>query len=316
MAAAADNNAGGNDLAANRVPLFYGNGKDAVTPKGWIAKLDRLRIANGWTDQAALSTGANALRDICEEWFAHEIADEPTMSYEVFKTRFLQFTGASNVSYMGFTQMTKMTTPRGNDLLNAFYNRIMTSSAEWRETIPDVPVPQDLATILPATTRARPNISNLTAEDFNLLFQPIITLGQSSVIKHQAMSLFFNGLGVPTKEFLRDKRFDACRDMRNAVDSFESSRRDMGQPVNSIDDEESVDALRRQQHQQYRKTTGPPQSKGRPVECHYCKKLGHIQKDCRKRARDKAPLAPIPKGKVNSLETPDRYSTEKDHLNC
>jgi len=311
MAAAA---AGGNDLAANRVALFYGNGKDVITPKGWIAKLDRLQTANGWTDQATLSNGANALREVCEEWYSIEIQEEPDMTYATFKTRFLRFTGATNRSYMGFTQWPKMTAPRGNDPLNVFYNRIMTSSYEWKETVPQVPVPADMAQVIPAAILARPNIAKLNAEDHALLFANHTLIGAHTVTRHQTMGLFYNGLGIATREFLRDKTFPSCREMRDAVDEFETSRKDNGQPVNSLQDE-GVDALRRQNG---RRTTGPPQAKGKPVECHYCKKMGHIQKDCRKRARDKAPMVPKPPGKVNSLENPDavsQFQDDRNHLN-
>ena len=225
------------------------------------------------------------------------------MSFDIFKTRFLKFTGATNRSYMGFTHWPKMNAPRGSDPLNVFYNRIMTSAYDWKSTIPTIPVPADFSQVLPAAALARAQIAALTADDHALLFAAYTLRGAEAVTRHQTMGLFYNGLSVVTKEFLRDK-----------MDEFETARKDNGQPINTLN-EEGVDALRRHNG---RRTTGPQQNSGKPVECHYCKKMGHIQKDCRKRARDKAPMVPNPKGKVNALKNPDavsQFSNDRKHLN-
>ena len=45
-----------------KIPLFYGNGSDRITPNQWVETVDRAQTINGWTQKQAADAACEALR--------------------------------------------------------------------------------------------------------------------------------------------------------------------------------------------------------------------------------------------------------------
>ena len=61
------------ESTVNKIPYFYGNFKDTVHPKYWIARVEQIALAQGWSSTVTLNAAAAALREHCEEWYHWEL---------------------------------------------------------------------------------------------------------------------------------------------------------------------------------------------------------------------------------------------------
>ena len=56
-------------LDHNKTPLYYGIvGKDSLTPKQWVNRIDQMKIAHNWAEEAAYSNAMAALFDKAASW--------------------------------------------------------------------------------------------------------------------------------------------------------------------------------------------------------------------------------------------------------
>jgi len=125
------------------------------------------------------------------------------------------------------------------------------------------------------------------------------------MLQHIAMGMFYSGVSPKAKEFLRDKQCTTLKEMKVLLLKYETDiGNSTGQQIHEVSE---IDAMRHQR----RDDTSRPQRRDRtaPVktdykkklQCYYCSKMGHGQKECRKRARDKAPMVKNP-NRVNELD--------------
>ena len=298
-----------------RVPLYYGNSKDTMTAAAWIAKVDRLQIANNWTQAITLNTAGNALRETCEEWFNNDIAGNTQMTWTTFKTHFLQFQGVLTTSYLGFTHWSTMMTPRGTLSLGDYYNKIVSSNRYWAQTIPQDPVPDSLDPPVPDVVAMNAQMQAVPANIRAAFAEYYQDRGAQHTRGHVLMGLFYGGLHPTTKEHLADKNFNNVIEMRNEVMKFEKTRLDLGLPVHAIEGVDAVRARQQPRQQDNRRQSTQPRNQDykKGAICHYCKKANHFQKECHKRARDKAPMVKQPPRKVNPVE---ETKQEKDNVSA
>ena len=144
--------------------------------------------------------------------------------------------------------------------------------------------------------------------------------------EHVAMGMFYHGLSIPARDELRVKEANSVWEMRQVIADFEDNKLSNGHAVHAIaendhgeqsgESEHSVDAMR------YKKpaSTGPkpPFKPKSTITCWYCKKQGHSQTVCNKRAKDGAPPAKPPPGFIKpgkKLNAVEETAVSKPHLN-
>ena len=47
-----------------KLPAFNGDGTDALTPEQWIARIEKVRVTTGWTDEQTMSFMYTSLRGV------------------------------------------------------------------------------------------------------------------------------------------------------------------------------------------------------------------------------------------------------------
>lgn len=307
-----------------RIPLFFGNEKDAMTPVMWIAKVERLQVANGWTPAVTLNSAANALRETCEEWYSNRMENDPSLSWSYFRTEFLDYTGGNITSFKGFTYWQKMITRRGDLPLNKYFNTIDTANQHWAGTIPTRPTPDNWTSTFPANVQANPQFQALPQAIITAMVETIRRQTQRDFQEHQLMGLFYYGLHDTTKDHLLAQNHTTVKEMKMAVLKFEVNRKDSNRPIHAVDEVSAINQRNKRQGKKdpKRMSTQPqrnPDSK-KNVQCHYCKKMNHFQIDCHKRARDKAPM--VRPSKVHGVDEEDPpkdnvslFESNPNHLN-
>ena len=245
------------------------------------------------------------------------------MTFELFKRNFLELTGGEKMSYKGFLQWPIMLQPRKDKSLMAYFTGQAKAHSDWTNTLPALEDPHDY---LSAESLAMEEILNLSPAALRSLRNDFCMQDRMTTCEHVAMGMFYHGLSIPARDELRVKEANCVWDMRQVIADFEDNKLSNGHAVHAIaendhsensgESEHSVDAMR------YKKpaSTGPkPPSKPRStITCWYCKKQGHSQTVCNKRAKDGAPPAKPPPGFVRpgkKLNAVEETTVSKPHLN-
>jgi len=281
---------------SNKIPLFFANEKDSIDPRTWLDRVDQLKAINAWSDITTINAAAYALRDIAEVWHRVEIKKYNVTVWDDFKARFLVFTGANLQSFKGFLLFPKLNAPRNNKKLSDYYVHLADNMNDYQDTLPDVGTFNWPTEITAHATHAQAH-AQVPVGLQRLYQQYSCAVMKRHMVEHFAMGLFYGGISDKAKEFLRDKNVNTLLEMKNLLFQYEMDMKNSGRQIDAID--EDIDAVKIQ-----RQKTAPARTdykKKTNVQCYYCQKMNHTQKECRKRQRDKAPMVKPPQ-RVNEID--------------
>ena len=57
------------ESVTTRLPLFNGDGTDALTPEQWIARIDKVGVTTGWDGPQTMSFIYASLRNVALHWY-------------------------------------------------------------------------------------------------------------------------------------------------------------------------------------------------------------------------------------------------------
>ena len=306
------------EILTEKIPLFYGTSKDVMTPKNWLVRVKRIRAKQRWNDEQTITSCAQALREMAEDWFQWDIGEKldegKTVTFAEFERRFLIFTGGNASSFKGFLQWPQMLAPRNGKNLNEYFINIAKSSSEWHKGRKPAAEPRPAAWVGYYPTEITSH-RHFTSIDPDLIQQIRVFERKEErreTLEEITTALFYYGLSTNAREYLRDKDVDTLWDIREMIQKFELDNKVNKLPasasVAAIDD---VDAFK-----QGKKQTGPRQqtgpSKKKSITCYYCKKFGHGQQDCRTRIRKGAEMVKPP-ARTNEME--ETASNSENPLN-
>ena len=278
---------------SSKIPLFYGDKtKDQISPESWLNRCDQAALVNSWTDAQKIGAAACALRGEAEDWFEIEIKRLTSPTWETFTERFRTYQGKhTTISYQGCRLWPQIFAAHKEPTITKHYLKLGRGMLEYEDTMQMIPA--DTIQLPEAVT------SNATYQALPAAVRTAIITATAEQVKRDimdklSMSVFYGGLQQHLRDYLLQKEeYTNLREMKNAVAAFDASRDKM--PVAAVDEE--IDAIRRRNTRPSNPNARPGQPKN--MTCWYCQKRGHSQQDCRKRARDKAPLVKGPPTKVN-----------------
>ena len=285
------------------IPLFYGKqGKDTVTPQQLVDRVEKAAAIAGWnTDPRKCDEFYMCLRDGAMSWYntLENIIGFNNQNWNDLKTEFLKAYAPR------FTAKTLCTNfqdlkQKQDQSVQDFYNHVSDVFRDAYRVKPDHVL----------TCTERHEATQAHADD--------IRLGGIMAMQLLMMNTVFIG-GL--REDIRKKVLEAgptqvqeSVDLARQIEVIVQEKRTKGAVVSSVekqndDDAESdedemldiINAVRaRRGKAPYKFRPGHGAAGGHrtggksPVQCHYCKIMGHYQRDCRKRINAGAPLVKPP----------------------
>jgi hypothetical protein len=288
------------------IPLFYRQpDKDTIAAQLLIIRITDAAAIATWNDACKLLEFKMCLRDKAVGWFEGLTEDGvDTNDWDTVKAEFLETYEpkySAKTTCANFTDLTQKSEESINDYtyhVQMAYKRLTDKK------------PGTMGTVQ-GTIAAGANEADVKAEGINDAFK---------FIKHQ---LFLAGL----KDGIRDKVLEAAKDTFNKsikvarnletiqndhkrLNKINAIRNDMEEekakeiPWDSLSDDHlaQLAAICFGRNNRYNNTSNnsnncnnqgnnrPTQLRNPNTECRYCKKKGHLQKDCFSRKRDQAPM--------------------------
>ena len=311
---------------ATELPLFYGNPrKDTISARDLIKRLEKAATTAGWnTDAQKLTQLYLILREDAIVWW-DSLADQEIDSendYNRVKTEFITDFEPKVTARTTCTNLAELH-QRPGEPVNAFYLRLF---ATYRRLCEARPADMNDVKLVPAVAAAA------TAAEQRLIKQEGIK-DMEMYLKHQ---LLMAGLRDPYRaEAMKEGKaniretvkFVADLEAINGKNQANGLRPGIAAVSEGIDDNEVTEDIETAEHLEaadieainaLRRRAGKPPFRSGPkktitfngqqngVICRYCKKKGHMQRECRSRQRDKAPMVdaagkPFTK-KVNVVE--------------
>jgi uncharacterized membrane protein YgcG len=324
------------DLA--KLPFFHGDTKkDQFTPEQWLERVERAKLAGAWSDRRTSSYLYNAFRDGALKWFRTLMmigADNTAWAEirEEFRLAYGTATSAK-ITITSFHELKQ----RRNDTVTDYYATVGEAVCNYLKQIPaslGTTIPEHASAQWATVTAVhKQEIVDMVIRDerhrgVQFLGAQIFIAGLLEDIR--------NEVDRADPASLKDA-YKAARSYEvKHTKPKETSKISELELEENDEDRAEIEALRQQQQQKklFRNNggsayqnrnfgtaggstggsyaSGPTSSGGsggaRPKtfnpakgkSCHYCKKLNHYQKDCRKRKQDNAPMV-----KVQELERND-----------
>lgn len=303
------------DREQSKIPLFHADpAHDSFQAEYWIDRLNRLQTANQWTDTQTLCHATNALRgDALHfiQYLINNFADQNahTTNWPLFKQQFLLSFGklgrdTSSIANLAILQ-------RSTESVQKFAHRVAVTTNEFFDAvnIPDTP---NFAAVA-----AHPGWDVILEND---VAQAVITfyVRQTLQTLRNALdkTIFLNGLNSHINALVKNS---APATMTEAVETAVKIERNRRGPIdhtialeksNAKPSAQAVNAVRRggsrgrghsapsSTRSEPAHTNGyrpPTNASKRVTDCWYCRKSGHVQRDCRKRIARGASTVPKPR---------------------
>ena len=297
--------------SVTRLPIFNGDGTDALTPEQWIERIDKARVTTGWDDAQTLSFLYTSLRGVSLHWYEGLGRNKIPNTYAAFRPAFLSCFAPMQTARSAVITLHDIK-QGATELVVAFHSRI-------------IKVLNDLEAIIPAASRTPAEmvyapeilaVNQFVALADNVKDTQLVTmvnLGVTAAMNHIGIQLFVAGL----KHQIRDKMMeqmpaDLWAALHRALDleKIHCPPSKVFPAVNEIDDVEAgevdgeIEAIqKRLANLQNRRAQWRPQgqsnkSKGKfsapagnrkQIICRCCEKIGHMQDVCHTRINKRLP---------------------------
>jgi hypothetical protein len=325
---------------SSELPLFYGQaGRDSITPMNLIKRFEKAAVAAKWdTDEKKITEFWLTLRDPCLKWWA-SLEDEPEVDISTWENAKKVFLENYEPRYNARTTCTNLhdLKQRPNESCHDFSIRINETFKRLKESIPDdyfdelryAPTDAARAAALTAIHADDKKAAKIEGGgDMERFYKHQHFLAglrpefRTEVAKAGKKTLYQSLMVAKDLELImQDKGHRVAVAAIPAPETADERTEDFA-PLEALDDDElaAVNAFRRQNgrppfQRSYRKPFGKPKSghsngnsNSNPAtgkKCRYCQKMGHLQKECRSRLRDKAPMVDAngqPYKSINAVE--------------
>lgn len=283
-------------LDSGRLPLFFASDKDTLTADLWIERVERTASLHVWSEKLTLDTAVNALRDSAAVWYHGAKLVNKFNNWTTFRFNFLACLGKQHVAQADCcTYLLNMLKPKAKgETLLVFYGRVLSNIQLFLDMMGSDLPPTSAGELhtdpaIRALTRL-PNAPVIPVTSWQKCWFAQRELTHQAIRMHLAKSVFFAGLPLNIKTAMKNRSADQWNTvdqcLRLAMDiELSNTEANPDQPVSAV-------TFKRQR-------TGPSQKQrtmanGQPMVCHYCKKKGHGQRECRKRIAENGAIKPPP----------------------
>jgi hypothetical protein len=273
------------------IPLYYGQqGRDTIADRLLIVRINDAGAIAAWDNARRLLEFKMCLRDKAVGWFEGLTEDGiDTDDWDTVKAKFLETYEpkySAKTTCANFTDLTQ----RSEESINDYTYRVQMAYKRLTDKKPA------------AMAAVRVNIAAGATE------AEIKAKGVTDAFKFIKHQLFLDGL----KDGIRDKVLEAAKDTFTesvkAARNLETIQNDhkRSNRISAIKQEleeeqinqiiwedltdEQLGQLAALRFQQKHTSTRPTTVRNPDTICRYCKKKGHLQKDCFSRKRNKAPM--------------------------
>lgn len=283
------------------LPTFSGDATDLLSAKNWLRKVSRICLTNGWGDFDALNLAIDGLRGPAWRWYESRanIYGLRT-SFDVFRNALIR-DFQQKASHKGVNHIIDMCEIHKNENVAALFDRINIAANDWLETI-TMPNRLPKSRSNPEAIRKLAGYASLSDEDAAKAYETGFTEGMQAVRNHLVIALYFRGLPKTISDKLLLLNLTNLEDIILKAQALETHLQSELAAINMVSKK--------------RQATGPQNDAKKKMSCLYCKKKGHLQKECRKRIRENGKLVETPK-RVNEVsdQKPDEQAESLNSLN-
>ena len=303
------------DREQSKIPLYHADPThDSFQAEYWIDRLNRLQTANQWTEMQTLCHATNALRgDALHfiQYLKNNFADQDahTTNWQLFKQQFLLHFGkqgrdTSSIANLAILQ-------RQSESVQKFAHRVSVTSNEFFDAV-NIPENPNFAAVA-----GNPAWANAVQD---AIVQQVVTFFVRQTLRTLRNALdktiFLNGLNAQINALVKNAAPETMTEAVEAAVKVERNRR--GPIDHTIALEKSTAKTSAQAINFVRRggsrgrgfsstrrpeaapahTNGyrPPNTTAKKIDdCWYCRKAGHVQRECRKRLARGAPTVPKPR---------------------
>ena len=301
------------DREQSKIPLYHADpSHDSFQAEYWIDRLNRLQTANQWTDTQTLCHATNALRgdtlhfiQYLKNNFAEQNAH--TTNWQLFKQQFLLSFGkqgrdTSSIANLAILQ-------RQTESVQKFAHRVAVTTNEFFDAV-NIPENPNFAAVagIPGWDEA---VQDATVQQVVTFFvrQTLRTL-RNALDK----TIFLNGLNAQINAMVKNS---APNTMTEAVENAVKVERNRRGPIdhtialeksNAKPSAQAINFVKRGSSRSRGQSTSrrpevahtngyrPPNTAAKKADdCWYCRKSGHVRRECRKRLARGAPTVPKPR---------------------
>ena len=292
------------------IPLYYGiKGKDSISPINLLNRFEKAAELAGWnTDKKKVNEFYMLLRDDALIWWdtLGEKRSLDLKDWDSVKAEFLKYWEPKysvKTTCANFVELTQRTGEDGK----AYYLRVHQA---FKRLIDSRPEETENVRVAPSGAEGAITQDDLDAakmeglKDADAFFKhQLFIAGLRSDLRAKVMEAgknnIFDTLDVVIEQeiILADRR--GPMKITSIKDDGDAEKNDI--KVDEMDEEElaAVNAIRTRNGKPPFRRKGKANGGKASIKCRYCKKMGHMQKECRSRIRDGAPMVDF-QGKVIS----------------
>ena len=320
------------EVDLSKLPLFHANAKkDTFTAEEWVERVQRAKDAGTWNDVVTTSYVYNALREGALTWYRTlKWSSVDNRDWAQVKQAFLEAYGTTHTSRTTATALQDL--KQNNDSVIDYYTRVVEVMSDLQALMPAGTLGAP-ANPYPPEIAALGGFNALADAIKDGGVERLVDHGAQRMIYFVATQIFVNGLKAEIRSEVMKQNpltiMNACT-MAQTVEKIHTAKKPatLGGSIMEVTEggeEETPEQLQLQIDELQRRKqwaaskrpwqgqngtgtgssfgngrnygNGNPGRRNNPAQgkrCHYCKKMNHFQKECKKRARDNAPMVPPP----------------------
>ena len=315
---------GQRQLELAKFPLWYGSrDRDTYTAEQWIERINSTRTDGNWNDQRTMTHVLASLRGKALIWWESlRRCGIDRSNWEAFRRAFITTYSEARTARSIQLSISDLS-QRSNEAVNDYHPRLVSILDDVEHFWP-AQFNQPAAVNVPATIAALPGWDAVPAADKMLYHQQYLRDGAQQGLNSMGLLLFKAGLqprlrdelmksapGQLWEAFEEAQTLERVWNLNSKKQTVASLEEDQAaHDIASMNGEEllaHLDALKRSFS---KKPQGKPNGaqggrnpKWKDMECHYCHKKGHPQKECFKRKRENGAM--VDWRKIRAVEEDD-----------